>query len=327
MMKMNVLSVFDGIAVTREALGDKCKLYYASEIEQAACSIALANHPDIVHVGDIRALSKKTVPEKIDLLAGGSPCQDLSCMNSTREGLKGEKSGLFYEYVRVKNLFKPTWFIFENVASMPSEARDEISKQLGVQPISLNAARVSAQERVRLFWTNIPVRGLPPDRGQTVLNILDPKITDTIDRKTFQAKSKKPGRTGIISVGAIKGVTWTSAGRVYSAKGKAPTLLRDIRNCGLCLLPNGKIRHLSVGECCQLQGLPSSYCDSASKRDGYAALGNAFNADLIRWIVDAIPNQKPQAPPRTFAEIGVQTDETSAPDGLNGPREKKRRRG
>jgi site-specific DNA-cytosine methylase len=299
---MNVLSVFDGIGVARHALGSKCKMYFASEIEPAACKVALANYPDILHVGDIRFLTSTLIPEKIDILVGGSPCQDLSCMNSSREGLKGKKSGLFYEFVRVRDEFKPTWFVFENVSSMPMEARDEISAQLGVQPVLLNAARVSAQERVRLWWTNIPLRGQPPDLGLTVQDILDASIDHSVDLSNFQPQTREVERTGIKMAGIMKGVKWSSAGRVFSCTGKAPTLLRDIRNCGLCLTPNGQIRNLSVGECCKLQGLPPTYCSAVSKREGYASLGNAFNADLLKWIFDSIPVQKTQ-------EVGVQTDE------------------
>ena len=170
---MNVLSLFDGISCARVALeraGIAVKCYTAVEIDKNATLISHKNYPDITRFQDVRTYDSKT---KYDLLIGGSPCQDLSIAKKDRKGLEGDRSGLFWQYIRIKNDCKPTWFILENVASMPKKDKDIITKELGVEPVMFNAALVSAQSRKRLFWTNIPF-DLPEDRGIMLKDILQP---------------------------------------------------------------------------------------------------------------------------------------------------------
>jgi site-specific DNA-cytosine methylase len=134
---MNVLSCFDGIACARVSLnkaGIPVEHYWASEIEPSAMRIAQKRWPDIIEVGSIVGLLESGwIDEPIDLLIGGSPCQDLSIAKKGREGLAGKRSGLFYEFLRLKEVLKPKWFILENVNSMPKEAKEEISK-LSITP-------------------------------------------------------------------------------------------------------------------------------------------------------------------------------------------------
>jgi DNA (cytosine-5)-methyltransferase 3A len=169
---MNVLSLFDGISCARVGLdraGVPVKTYYASEIDKHAIQISQKNYPDIVRLGDVRTIH--TIDTQIDLLIGGSPCQDLSIAKKDRQGLEGNRSSLFWEYVRIKDLVKPRWFILENVASMPKKDKDIITKAMGVEPVLFNASLVSAQCRKRLFWTNIPFT-LPEDKGIVLKDIL-----------------------------------------------------------------------------------------------------------------------------------------------------------
>ena len=170
---MNVLSLFDGISCGRVALeraGLSVASYTAVEIEKNATAISKKNYPDIIRHGDVRTF---TSTDKYDLLIGGSPCTDLSIAKKNRQGLEGNQSSLFWEYVRIKNECKPTYFILENVASMPKKDRDIITETLGVEPVLFNASLVSAQCRKRLFWTNIPFE-LPDDRGILLKDILQP---------------------------------------------------------------------------------------------------------------------------------------------------------
>lgn len=172
---MNVLSLFDGISCCRVALdrvGIEVKNYYASEIEKNAMKVSAKNYPSIVQVGSVVLLHE--VAEPIDLLVGGSPCQDLSIAKKGRKGLDGDRSGLFWDYVRIWKDLKPKWFILENVASMPKADKDIITREMGVEPILINASLVSAQCRKRLFWTNIPNVDLPVDRGILLKDILQP---------------------------------------------------------------------------------------------------------------------------------------------------------
>ena len=180
---MGVLSLFDGISCARvalERLGIENITYYASEIDKYAIQIAQKNFPDTVQVGDITKLKGEDFPD-IDLMIGGSPCQDLSIAKKNREGLKGQRSGLFYEFVRLLNEIKPKYFVLENVNSMPKEAKRQISEILGVMPVMINAALVSAQNRKRLFWVGKLVNGKyltmdipqPEDRGIFLKDIIE----------------------------------------------------------------------------------------------------------------------------------------------------------
>lgn len=172
---MNVLSLFDGISCGQLALhrgGVKFEKYFASEIDKFAIKITQSNFPNTIQLGDCRNYQNWNLP-KIDLIIGGSPCQDLSISKKDRQGLKGERSGLFYVYVQCLKKFKPKWFLLENVASMPKEAKNEISEILGVQPILINSALVSAQQRKRLYWTNIPNIQQPTDKKIYLKDILE----------------------------------------------------------------------------------------------------------------------------------------------------------
>jgi DNA-cytosine methyltransferase len=192
---MNVLSLFDGISCARVALGNKVKKYYASEIDKNAIKVAQKNFPSTIHVGDVKGIKVDTIKDPIDLLIGGSPCTDLSIAKKGRKGLEGDQSKLFWEYIRVKKLFNPKWFILENVASMPLKDKDIITKELGVEPIMIDAALVSAQSRKRLFWTNIPNVRLPEDRKITLQSILqidaDIKEEDLLYRDDAMTKTAK----------------------------------------------------------------------------------------------------------------------------------------
>lgn len=181
---MKVLSLFDGISCARVALeraGIKVDSYLASEIDTYAVAISRKNYPDIVRLGDVRGVIN--FKENPDLLIGGSPCQDLSSANTNRKGLAGARSGLFYEYLRILKETQPKYFILENVASMSKEARATITAELGVEPIMINAALVSAQSRKRLFWTNIADVTQPEDKGILLRDILQSGVTP--DKKSY----------------------------------------------------------------------------------------------------------------------------------------------
>lgn len=242
---MNVLSLFDGISVARVALDKaniKVNCYYACEIDKYATSVSTRNYPDIVRLGDVLKLDCSTLP-KIDLLVGGSPCTDLSIAKKNREGLKGSRSSLFWEYVRAKNELNPTWFILENVASMAKADKDTITEALGVDPVMFNASLVSAQSRKRLFWTNIPF-DLPEDKGILLKDILqeDAEVDERMVVKgkafcltaTYYKVSEKSNNSvekkqrTLVKVGYIgEGEQYGQGGqahRVYSPDGKTPTL-------------------------------------------------------------------------------------------------------
>lgn len=227
---MKVLSLFDGISVAQQALkelGINCE-YYASEIDKYAISITQKNFPDTIQLGNVVGLKVDFQP---DLLIGGSPCQDLSIAKKNREGLAGSRSGLFWEYVRILKETKPKYFVLENVNSMPKEAKQTITEALGVDPIMINAALVSAQNRKRLFWTNIPNIKQPEDRGILLKDILENGDCDRLKSYCIDAnyhkgadwkQYKEKGRRQLIRVGYLN--QGGQGDRIYSPEGKSVNL-------------------------------------------------------------------------------------------------------
>jgi DNA-cytosine methyltransferase len=176
---MNVLSLFDGISCGRLALeraGIPVKKYYASEIDKYAIQVAQKNYPDTIQVGDVTKLNYLELLD-VDMVIGGSPCQDLSIAKQNREGLRGARSGLFWKYVEALEVIHPKWFLLENVASMRNEDRDAITETLKriypeTECIMINSALVSAQQRKRYYWTNWHVEQ-PQDKGILLKDILE----------------------------------------------------------------------------------------------------------------------------------------------------------
>ncbi len=164
---MNVLSLFDGMScgqIALNKLGIKIDNYYASEIDKYAISVTQFNYPNTIQLGDVTKVNGFNLP-KIDLLIGGSPCTGFSFAG---KGLNfnDPQSKLFFEYVRILKEVKPTYFLLENVV-MKKEHEEVITKYLGVEPMLINSSLVSAQNRRRLYWTNIPNITQPIDKGIT----------------------------------------------------------------------------------------------------------------------------------------------------------------
>jgi DNA (cytosine-5)-methyltransferase 3A len=274
---MNVLSLFDGMSCGQLALqriGAKVNNYFASEIDPYAIKVAKKNFPNMVHVGDVTNVMKgipidkvkddcllEMMATEIDLILAGSPCQGFSFAGK-QLNFDDPRSKLFFEFIRIVNnintrkaqLGKPqVKFLLENVR-MKKESQDVITKALGVEPILINSALVSAQNRNRLYWTNIPNVTQPQDKGIVLSDILEDlpfdeppnylkgkwcgrvrgDLVKSVDDDkahcltasmwkgqipTF-VKSKKPIQVGVAS--DIKG--YDIIKRVYSPQGKSPTL-------------------------------------------------------------------------------------------------------
>jgi DNA-cytosine methyltransferase len=168
---MNVLSLFDGMSCGRIALdraGIRVNNYFASEIDKHAIQVAMANYPDTVQLGDVAKWREWDLP-KIDLLIGGSPCQGFSFAGK-QLNFEDPRSKLFFQFVRMLNEIRETnpnvLFLLKNVV-MQKEYQNIISEHLGVEPIFINSSLVSAQNRKRLYWTNIPEVLQPKDKGIT----------------------------------------------------------------------------------------------------------------------------------------------------------------
>jgi site-specific DNA-cytosine methylase len=276
---MNVLSLFDGISVARQAFHNAdmpINKYYCCEIDKYAIQVSKKNWKDNIHLGSVIDFSNTSLD--IDFLIGGSPCKDLSIAKKGRKGLDGDRIGLYWEYVRIKDLIKPKYFILENVASMPKKDRDIITEAMGVEPIMFNASLVSAQCRKRLFWTNIKF-DLPEDKGILVKHILqeDAEMVGRIVNRKLDANGvRKDNQEG------LKYTTQVEP-NINEKSNCLTTVQKD--NVVIC---DKHFRKLTPIECERLQSLPDNYTDCVSNTQRYKCLGNAFNCKVIEHILLAI---------------------------------------
>lgn len=190
---MKVLSLFDGISCGRLALeraGIKVEKYYASEIDKYAIQVAQKNYPDTIQLGDCTKLNYLELLD-VDLVIGGSPCQGFSFAGK-QLNFDDPRSKLFFEFVRAVRTIKPKYFLLENV-KMKKEYQDIISAELGVEPIEINSSLLSAQNRKRLYWTNIPNVTQPADKGILLKDIVH-EFAD-VDREKSHAIIASIGRT------------------------------------------------------------------------------------------------------------------------------------
>ena len=238
---MNVLSLFDGMSCGQIALnraGVKYDKYFASEVDKYAIKVAQANYPHTHQMGDVKQVQKSYfIDDPIDLLMGGSPCQGFSVAGKQLD-FNDPRSKLFFEFVRLKESLKPKYFLMENVP-MKQESQDIISRYLDVKPVMINSSLFSAQNRKRLYWTNIPFDIPTEDKGIILQDILEDGIANEAmtnqDGKAHCITARYNGavwwnsiqrkQRTMVQVGEadnIKG--FDSIKRIYSPNGKAPTL-------------------------------------------------------------------------------------------------------
>jgi site-specific DNA-cytosine methylase len=280
---MKVLSLFDGIACGRLALqraGFDNITYYASEIDSYCIKIAQKNFPDIIQLGDVLHLPYMDIG-KIDLLLGGSPCQDLSGAKPTGKGLQGDKSILFWKYVQILLLTKPKYFLFENVASMKQKDKDIITKELGVEPILINSSLVSAQSRNRLYWTDILYKGPPEDKNITLQDILifpfNKNLIHSNAAINYMDRKVADGRTH-----------WDFGHHSDALRNKKSSTIVANFYKGVpynVLIDDCFIRKFDPIEVERLQTLPDNYTAGVSNTQRYKMLGNGWTVDVIAHIL------------------------------------------
>lgn len=225
---MKVLSLFDGIScgmVALERAGIKVQRYVAYEIEPNAIKISKKNYPQIEHCGDVTT-ADFTQYEGFDLLIGGSPCQGFSIAGK-QLNFNDPRSKLYFEFERALKEVKPKYFLLENV-KMKKEYADVITERLGVQPIEINSNLLSAQNRKRIYWTNIPDIMLPKDKGIMLADIVHENETNcTVDLEPYKVPFSKAliildKEVNERKIGYFR--KDSQANRVYSIHGKAVTL-------------------------------------------------------------------------------------------------------
>lgn len=291
---MNVLSLFDGMSCGQIALnraGIKYENYFASEIDKNAIKVTQQNYPSTNQIGSVIDVNSENLP-KIDLLIGGSPCQSFSFAGKMKgmstkdeqeilslehylklkeQGFEFEgQSYLFWEYVRILKEVKPTYFLLENV-KMKKEWKDIISKELGVEPIEINSSLLSAQNRPRLYWTNIPNIDIPKDKGLLFKDVLNSDYEFKPLTKWFFSK--------------------------WGDKQKIDTLKTIEAEKSFCLTTNKShsknyyltpdktmARMLERDEVERLQTIPNGYTNIVSKTDAHKMIGNGWTVDVIAHI-------------------------------------------
>lgn len=256
---MNVLSLFDGMACGRIALercGYNVTNYFASEIDKYAMKVAKANYPDIQHLGDVRSVTTDDLPD-IDLLIGGSPCQGFS-FAGRHLNFEDQRSRLFFEYVRILEETQPRYFLLENVR-MSKESERVISEFLDCEPITINSNLVSAQNRHRLYWTNIPVDSLPDDKGIKLAEIIESGNVDRDKAHCIDANYWKGGNL-----------------KSYFEKNRRQLVFGESVD---------DYRKLSPIECERLQTVPENYTAHVSNTQRYKMLGNGWTVDVIAHIL------------------------------------------
>lgn len=278
---MNVLSLFDGIScgqIALERVGIKINNYYSSEIDSNAIKVTQHNYPNTIQIGDVTKIKYKDnklytekgiYESKIDLLIGGSPCQGFSNAGKMLN-FKDERSMLFFEYVRLLNEVKPKYFLLENV-KMKKEWQDIITRYLGVEPIEINSSLVSGQNRVRLYWTNIPNIKQPKDKKILFKDIISK------ERKWFSLLPwcfKKWGDK--IKLDTLRTLEDDKSFCVTTGKTHSKNYyLNKERNM---------MTKLNADEVELLQTIPVGYTNILAETQRFKCIGNAWTVDVIAHI-------------------------------------------
>lgn len=314
---MNVLSLFDGIScgmIALERANIKVDNYYSSEIEKSAIDISKKNYPNIIRMGDITKINKETLSNlpKIDLILAGSPCQGFS-RNGNMLNFKHEQSKLFFDFIKILNWIRDNnnmdvKFLLENV-EMKKEWKDIITSYVKVAPLDINSKLVSAQNRPRTYWTNIPNASIPEDKNINLYDILELdhqydlidyqgiKIDSSFNKKEInlinivnkEVRISQATKQGYIIAEDGDGINLsfptskTRRGRVV--KKKSNTLDKQ---CNICVYYNGILRKLSLVELERLQTLPDGYTEGVSDNKRKNAIGNGWTVDAITYLLKGL---------------------------------------
>lgn len=282
---MKILSLFDGIScglIALNRVGLKVDLYDAYEIDENAIKISKYNNPTINHKGDV--FNAIYTPGVYDLIIGGSPCTYWTMAKT--DGKRETKSDglgfeLFMQYARAINEVKPKYFIYENNISVSANIKNEISKILGVQPIIINSALVSAQNRKRCYWTNIPGVTQPQDKNILLNDIIDFNNHNfrPIGKWVYSYWGKSLKLDMLKTVDSLKSHTLTTKKlhpmNYYLSKDR-------LEYC-----------NLNVNDWEKLQTLPLNYVNDVNITESskYKAIGNGWTIDVIAHILSFIPKE------------------------------------
>lgn len=283
--------------VALERAGIPVERYVAYEIEENAISVSRDNYPNIEQCGDVFK-ADFTKYKGFDLLIGGSPCthwsiaQSAQARETTASGIGFE---LFMQYVRALRESKCKYFLYENNKSMSEQIKNEITRHLGVEPIMINSALVSAQNRARYYWTNIPDVKQPENKNISLCDILQKE-----DFKPYRGGKlirRKPDLTEKVDKMYMIGATnkQCSIGcRVYDLHGKSKTLCSQAGGGGAkagLYFVDGVVKNLTVSGAEKLQTLPVGYTKAIKPEKGISVCGNGWTVDVIAHIFKGLKIQ------------------------------------
>lgn len=314
---MNVLSLFDGMSCGQIALdraGIDVDTYYASELDKYAIKVTQANYPDTIQLGDVEKWREWDIDwSSIDLLMGGSPCQGFSFAGK-QLAFEDPRSKLFFVYVdilnHIKSLNPNVKFLLENV-KMKRDYLDVISDQLGVEPVFINSALVSAQNRQRYYWASWGFEQ-PEDKGVVLVDIIEDGVVDRYKSWCIDANYHKGGnlkqyfeKSRRQLVFGVRATVQKNAEHCFN--GKTPTITAAAGmgggNVPLFSTPDivmghkGKyidkderlsFRKLTPIECERLQTVPDNYTAHVSNTQRYKMLGNGWTVDVVAHILKGL---------------------------------------
>ena len=334
MRKVKVLSLFDGIScgqVALEQLGFKVQKYFASEIEKDSIKVTQHNFSNTIQLGNVTKIKYKNgilysengnyKVGNIDLVIGGSPCQGFS-YNGKKLNFEDKRSKLFFEYERLLSEIKPKYFLLENV-KMSKESENIITNRLNVNPIEINSKWFSAQNRIRLYWTNIKLYNNIKDTNMYVKDIIDNSVNNYYYLKNFYTYklNKEHKKEGFLigdkrydylkyhfdsnkHINVDKPVLMCSVkndtpskisrqtDRVYSYLGKSPCLTKFNNNVKFAISNNFEdTRILNRNEYERLQTLPDDYTIPVKEEKAKGLIGDGWTVEVIKYILDHIPHR------------------------------------
>lgn len=273
--------------------------YYASEVKEDGIRVTQDNYPNTIQLGSVLDIRADSLP-KIDLLIGGSPCQNLSMAMAKehRKGLEGDKSSLFYEYYRLLKEINPKYFLLENVGGMDKKDKAIITELLGVEPIQINSKTLSAQLRNRLYWTNIPNVKLPQSSGELLSDIIEDGWTDREKARCLLESDSRPLKTPIKMFHRYHSSGFTTlifkseqhykdCVQHYNANFKGLSA-KEIDGTGITSNVYDGLRYLNQSELEKLQTVPEGYTKLLKRNQAAGLLGDGWTVDVIAHILNHI---------------------------------------
>lgn len=310
---MKILSLFDGLGGARIALnnlGIPIEKYFSSEIDKKCITILKKNYPDSICLGDVKNIVSSDLGE-IDLLIGGSPCQNLS-ISGDRKGLEGEKSSLFYEYYRLFNDLHPKYFLLENVFGMGPESKKLISDLLKCDPVEINSIDFTPQRRKRYYWTNLKIDKIVPKKiyVRDILNFEANKEKQCSDKPNHMLSINYGGQGDRVYSIYAKGICLSAAtggagsrtgmylmdstGEISdSLKNQPKIFLKPFEDPAYKYSYKGiQARKLTALEAERMQGIPDDYTLGVPNTSREQMIGNGFTIPVIEHILKGINHEK-----------------------------------